>query len=372
MARATTEGTRALAERAEARGAVAPGTYRDVDGLAACSVGLGTYLGDAGDDTDLMYTEAVIEAVRLGSNVVDTAVNYRFQRSERAIGDALARLERDGVADRSEIVLTTKGGFVAWDGAPPPSRDAGLSYIEQTFLEPGVCARTDFTRNLQHCMAPGYLAHELARSLDNLGVDAVDVYYIHNPETQLPEVGRAEFDRRVRAAFELLEAKADEGTIGRYGTATWNGYRVEPSAAEYLSLERLVEIARDVGGEDHHFRAVQLPYNLAMPEAFAAFNQKVGDEWVSTLEAARRLGLSAFASASLMQSRLAGSLPDVVVEALGDLTNAQRALQFVRSTPGVTCALVGMARTAHVRENLALLASPPASAETIRGLFDEA
>jgi aryl-alcohol dehydrogenase-like predicted oxidoreductase len=61
-----------------------------------------------------------------------------------------------------------------------------------------------------------------------------------------------------------------------------------------------------------------------------------------------------FASASLLQGRLAEGQPPQIVRHLSGLdTDAQRAIQFVRSTPGVTAALVGMSRIEHVEENLA-------------------
>src|ERR1700687_5664536 len=54
------------------------------------SIGLGTYLGDADEATDARYVRSVARAVELGANVIDTAANYRFQRSERSIGRALS------------------------------------------------------------------------------------------------------------------------------------------------------------------------------------------------------------------------------------------------------------------------------------------
>jgi aryl-alcohol dehydrogenase-like predicted oxidoreductase len=298
-------------------------------------------------------------------------VNYRFQRSERAIGAAIARLAASGVATRAEIVVATKGGFVPFDGSAPGSAAAARAYVERTYFVTGVCAPEQMTRSLQHCMAPRYLEDQIGRSLGNLGVDSLDVYYIHNPETELPEVGRPEFERRIRAAFEQLEAEVAAGRVGRYGTATWNGFRAAPSAPEYMSLERLAAIAREVAGDDHHFRVVQMPFNLAMPEAFAQFNQTVEGEPLSPLEAAGRLGISVVASASLMQARLTGELPEEVVTAFEASTGAQRALQFARSAPGVASALAGMSRTAHVRENLGLLSVPPAPEAAVRDLFEE-
>ena len=75
-------------------------------------------------------------------------------------------------------------------------------------------------------------------------------------------------------------------------------------------------------------------------------------------------------SASLLQSRLA-SLPLGLDERIPGLaTSAQRAVQFVRSTPGVTVALVGMQQRQHVEENLALASHPLLGAEELARLFD--
>ena len=60
-----------------------------------------------------------MRAVELGANVIDTAANYRFQRSERSIGNALRELTEAGGFSRDEIVICTKGGYLPFDGAPP-------------------------------------------------------------------------------------------------------------------------------------------------------------------------------------------------------------------------------------------------------------
>ena len=132
-------------------------------------------------------------------------------------------------------------------------------------------------------------------------------------------------------------------------------------------------MAREVAGDTHHFRAVQLPYNLAMGEAFTHANQTVDGEAVSLLEAARRLGIYVMVSASIYQGQLSRNLPAVLLEHLPGLrTDAQRAIQFVRSTPGVGTALVGMKSVAHVEENAALVKVPPAPWSQFQKLFKEA
>jgi predicted aldo/keto reductase-like oxidoreductase len=134
----------------------------------------------------------------------------------------------------------------------------------------------------------------------------------------------------------------------------------------------MVATAREVGGRDHHFGFIQLPFNLAMPEALFFQNQKLGDEYVSALEAARALGVTVMASASILQGQVARGLPEAIREPLGSLaTDAQTGIQFVRSVPGITTALVGMSGVAHVEENLQLARIPLAQPDDLLRVFDQ-
>ena len=333
------------------------------------SIGIGTYLGNADDTTDAKYTTAVVRAVQLGVNGIDTAANYRFQRSERSIGGALSLLTGEFGFAREEIIICTKGGYLPFDGAPP--KDV-RSYIEETFVRPGIARLDDFVAG-SHCMTPGYLQNQLEQSLRNMNIGCVDVYYVHNPESQLGVVSEKEFYSRLRAAFEALERSIVEGKIKAYGVATWNGFRVPASASGYHSLPRMVELAREVGGESHGFRFIQLPFNLAMPEALVLPNQEgpQGEE-ISVLEAAASLGVTVMSSASILQGRVARGLPETIREPLGSLaSDAQTGIQFVRSTPGITTALVGMSNREHVEENLQLIRVDPAKPEDFRRVFSE-
>jgi len=341
--------------------------FRAAGNLWFSSIGVGTYLGDADEETDRRYTEAIVRAVELGVNVIDTAANYRFQRSERAIGEALRELSERGLG-RDQIVVCTKGGYLPFDGGPP--RDL-RSYVEDTFVRPGIASFADIVGGA-HCMTPRYLQNQLDQSLANMNLECVDVYYVHNPESQLSAVSQEEFWRRMRAAFEMLEQNAADGKIKSYGVATWNGFRSEPDARDYHSFERMVETARELAGADHHFRFVQLPLNLAMPEALFFQNQKLGEEYVSILEAAGAAGVSVMASASILQGQISRGLPEAIREPLGALaTDAQTGIQFVRSAPGITTALVGMSNVAHVKENLQLVRVPPAGSEDLLRVFDQ-
>ena len=264
--------------------------------------------------------------------------------------------------------MATKGGFVPFDGAVP--RDP-RAYFAATYVETGIIKPGDVARGA-HCMTPRYLRDQIERSRTNLGLETLDVYYVHNPETQLGEIGRSEFMSRLRAAFGALEEAVAAGSIAQYGTATWTGYRVDPNDPGYMSLAEVVAAAADAGGADHHFKIIQLPYNLGMTEAFTRANQRVKDRVVPVLEAARELGISVMASAPLHQGQLT-RLPPMMAEYVpGFATDAQRALQFVRSTPGITTALVGMKTSAHVDENATLGERSPMDWEQFQRLFSAA
>ncbi|HKP87890.1 MAG TPA: aldo/keto reductase [Blastocatellia bacterium] len=361
---ATPSGTRRYAERLSS--STSQGHFRQQQELCISSIGLGTYLGHWDERTDRMYQEAIRRAVEMGCNLIDSAVNYRFQRSERAIGAALKQMFDAGKSKRDEIVIATKGGFFAFDNEPP--RDP-REWVMKNIIEKDVAQSKDIVAG-SHCMTPGYLKNQLSLSLDNLGLERVDIYYIHNPETQLESVPRDEFNKRIRAAFEFLEEAATEGRIQFYGTATWNGYRLPQGSRGYLSLEEMVGIAREVAGDSHRFRVIQLPYNLAMPEALTEANQTVDGEPLSLLMAAHRLDITVMCSASIFQGKLTQSLPPFVGQALKGLkTDAQRAIQFVRSTPGVTTALVGMSQRSHVEENMETAAFDPAAVEDFFKMF---
>jgi aryl-alcohol dehydrogenase-like predicted oxidoreductase len=365
--KATTEGTASYKGRFA--GIVAEGHFRQAQNLWMSSIGLGSYLGNPDERTDEAYRNAVKRAVELGCNVFDSAANYRFQRSERSIGNALRELFSEGKAARDEVVVATKGGYIPFDGVAPRGRQDVMNYLEETFIKPGFCQWDDFVES-SHCMTPRYLAHQLDQSLRNLKLECVDIYYLHNPESQFAAVPRDEVYQRLRAAFGFLEGAVAEGKISMYGTATWNGYRMPSSSPAALSLERVVNTAREAAGDDHHFKVVQLPCNLAMTEAFTNVNQTVNGEAVTFLEAAAKLGLAVMASASMLQSRLSSGLPPIVAEALPGLrTDAQRAIQFARSTPGIDTALAGMSNIAHVEENMEVAKISPASPEDLLKLF---
>lgn len=324
-------------------------------GLHVSSVALGTYLGESDDATDELYLEAARLALSSGVNTVDTAINYRCQRSERVIGRVLQELLGDGMLRRDEVVICTKAGYVPLDGVPPSSREDYESYVQREYFSRGILKPGDLVGG-GHAITPDFLVDQLHRSMKNLGVQGVDYFYIHNPEQQLAAITPAELSTRLRAAFEALEACASRGEIGAYGCATWNGLRLPAGSHGHLSLHELVAIAKDVAGDKHHFRIVQLPINLTMSEAVRLSTQRDSrGRLVHVIDAAAELGIDLVVSAPLLQGQLTHDLPDQVRELFGGDTDAQRALAFVRTLPSVLTAAVGMKSSVHVTKNLASL-----------------
>ena len=348
--RATAEGTRRFRKRFENR--ETDHFYRPfADDLVVSSLGLGTYLGECDDAEDGRYTATVIAALEKGVNLLDTAINYRCQRSERAIGEAVRILLSRGDIKREEIVICTKGGYIPLERTPPATKEGYRGFLDSEYYGPGVMQPEDVVSG-GHCLTPRYLSDQIERSRRNLGLAFIDVYYLHNPEQQLDVLSRSKFLSLIDAAFSSLEQQVERGVIGCYGCSTWNGFRVPPESRNHLSLEELVTIAREAGGENHHFKVIQLPINLAMTEAVRVPTQCVGADRVALLEAAHRLGVGVVGSATLMQSQLTRSLPEELRSAFPEFnSDARRAIAFAQSLP-LSAALVGMKSVAHLEENL--------------------
>ncbi len=367
--RASDEGTRRFADRFPGL----PGHFRRPDRLSLSSIGLGMRNGEPGGADDMAYREAVMRALECGINVFDTALSYRMQTSERALGAALLRRIAEGQVERDEICVVTKGGYITADPSLVRTRAEARRYLYETYLDTGL-VEPDRIVNGNHSMEPGFLRDQIERSRRNLGLETLDVYLLQDPELHLLGKGPTDFWHELRAAFAALEEAVADGAIAAYGLSTWSGLLVPYTEKGHLSIAELLDCALEVGGADHHLRALQLPYNLAMGEAMGQPSQ-FGPEsrGAAILESVRDTGTAVFAIAPLVQGRVVSGLPPLLVRAFPEArSDPQRAIQFVRSSPGVTSAIVGMRREAHVSHNMELAQRAPASLETIESLYVDA
>ncbi len=346
---ATLEGTKKFARDS---GAV-QANFTAFENLTLSNVGVGTYLGDADDKTDKLVTNAVKQSVYAGINVIDTAINYRSQKAERSVGRAVSELIHEEKISRDQIFLCTKNGYVTNDAEVQLDF---WEYVKKEYAQKGVIKEGDVTSGY-HCMTLPFLSDQLDRSLKNLDLECVDLMYLHNAvEGQIKDISKEQFLENLNAVFELYEQKRDEGKIKFYGMATWECFRVPHDNPQFLSLEDTVNMAKKIGGKDHGFKFIQLPFNMHYDQALLGKNQPLVSENVSVLEAATRLGIGVFTSVPFMQGRLLspGTMPD-----FDELKPSLRALQFVRSSPGVLAPLVGQKSPEHVSENLEIMKIPP-------------
>jgi aryl-alcohol dehydrogenase-like predicted oxidoreductase len=333
-----------------------PRQFRETSDLILSTIGIGTARGEADDTVDCQIRRAIVRSIAAGINVLDTSANYRDGRSERAVGAAVRTAILRGEVNRDELFIASKGGYMPL--APGSSHELAAAYLQSIS-----CPQTaSETVSGCHSIHPEFLAHELSSSRANLGLETLDVYYLHNPEVQLREVERCEFRRRLYRAFVFLEEMCRLGTIRRYGVATWHGLRVPEEHQLRLDLPEIGEIARAASGDEHHHWAyIQAPLNPLMPE-LAITRQCMGGIETPVIEAANQLGVSVIASASLAQGRSLGSfrraMGPAVTSRWGD-SEAQCSLQFTRSIPGVVSCLVGMKTDEHVDEIISMTRRDP-------------
>ena len=375
--RATRVGTRRFADRLakrleDAGRLAAPDHFARPDDLWLSSIALGTLRGDPGGVDDLLYRSVVGDLLEEGTNVFNTALSDRYQTSERAVGHALRRAIREGRAARDEIVVVTKGGAMTPDPDRAHDYTSAQRDLYSTYIDSGIVSLDDVHRG--HSIAPGFLLDQVQRSRRNLGLETIDYYLIQEPELQIKGLGVDGFRTALEAAFGALEEAVERGWIGAYGLATWEGFLVPDSDRNHLGIVEIFEAALDVGQADHHLRAIQLPYGLAMGEGVALESQ-LGPDGHSRaiLDSLRDTGTAVFASAPLYGGRLVGQVPTFVQQAFPDAPGqALAALQFARSTANITSVVVGMREGAHVEENLRLASVPRARPEIPARLFAEA
>jgi len=356
---ATSEGTANFAINSVAD----PKNFRQFNGLTLSNVGVGTYLGEPNSETDTLVKSAVKQSILAGINVIDTAINYRAQKAERSIGAALDELINDGKFHRNEIFVSTKNGYVTNDA---DIKEDFWQYVNREYVKSGVISAGDISSGY-HCMTVPYLEDQLNRSLKNLGLDCIDLIYLHNAvEGQIKDLSREDFMKKLESVFSFYEQKRKEHKIMFYGMATWECYRVAPDDSQYLSLNETITLAKKVGGNDHGFRYIQLPFNMYLDQAFITKNQDSNGQQISILDATTKHNIGVFTSVPLMQGKLLA--PGVMPE-FDDLKPSIRALQFIRSTPGVLAPLVGHKSESHVNENLEIMKIPPMEQEQFSELI---
>lgn len=329
--------------------------YINHNKLIFSKLGLGTFNKEPYKEENYVfhYIEGVKQAVKSGINLIDTASNYRYGQSEKEIGTALKELLDEKEVKREELIICSKGGFIQLNYPFPQNP---YLWIEENILNRKLASKEDIELD-QHCMTPDFLEWSCNRSLKNLGVDTIDIYFLHNPEMQLLKLGYKKFLKKIESIFKRFEKMASQGKIQYYGIATWNGFTNEKGSNELMNLEDLVEIAKKVAGENHKFKYIQTPFNIGKTSIYTMPTQSVKGEDCTLLQATHRLGIGVISSSSLLQMNLfkksfkpeTGYLLDPKMVLKNDI---QLALQFVKSTPGIISSLFASKTPIHIKQNL--------------------
>jgi aryl-alcohol dehydrogenase-like predicted oxidoreductase len=319
--------------------------------LKLSSLGIGTFPGAATDEVDEAVAGIVRTAALAGINVFDTAAHYRYGRSAVALGEGLRRALAEGVA-REQVFVVAKGGFLAFPGGRPQDFPA---WFDANIVSRALGTRADLAGD--HLISPAHVVAQLDTLREALGLQTVDAFLLDQPEVHIPQIGKEATNGKILAVFEALEAERAAGKLRGYGIATFEGLRAGTDAPLFESITSLQGLAekahRPANGTpagQHGFRVVQLPFNQAMTEGFTRFSQATGRGNVaSSIQAAHQLRVYVMASHTLGKGLLARQCADGVAQALADLANdAQRAMQFNRSTPGIGTSLVGITDPAHL------------------------
>ena len=348
---ATSEGTKKFAGK---QNEDIKKNYKNIQNLTLSNVGVGTYLGNPDSETDYLVQNAVKKSILSGVNVIDSAINYRAQKAERSVGNAIAQLIDNNDISREEIFVSTKNGYVTNDG---DIKEDLMQYVMREYGKTGIVKEGDISPGY-HCMTLPYLNDQLERSLKNLGLDCIDLMYLHNSVEGQTHISREQFLKNLKDVFNFYEKKRKDGKIRFYGMATWECFRVTQENPLFLQLSEVMDLAIEVGGTEHGFRFIQLPFNLMLDQAYLTKNHTLNGKTVSLLEDAQIFNLGVFTSVPLLQGKL---LTANVIPEFGGYNTSVRLLQFVRSTPGITAPLIGQKSESHVAENMNVMKIPPLS-----------
>lgn len=344
--------------------ACAQGHYSDFLNwhLQLSSLGLGTFPGAADPATDAVYAEIIARGLLNGINVIDTAAHYRYCRSPGAVGEGLRRAFAKGVR-REQVFLISKGGFLGFRDGPPENFER---WFETEIVAKKLGTPADLTK--AHLLSPQHIQFQLEFSRHAIGVETLDAFLIDQPEVHIPAIGKQELNKKLEKAFIVLEQAVADGKLRCYGISTFEGLRVETDHALFQSItsmqghaEKAARVVRQREDARHHFKIVELPFNQVMLEGFTRFSHATGQGNIgSTIQAAFQLKVYVIASHTLLKGHLARQSTDTVARTLPGLANdAQRAMQFNRSTPGLGTSLVGISSDAHLDDMLAVARTPP-------------
>jgi aryl-alcohol dehydrogenase-like predicted oxidoreductase len=305
--------------------------------VSEISLGTWAFGGDWGTVGEDDAYAALNRAVDLGVNFLDTADVYGDGRSEKLIG----RLIKDRPND--EILVATKAG-----------------------------------RRLDPHTAEGYnhdnLSAFVERSLENLGVDALDLLQLHCPPTET---------YRQDSTFEALDRLREAGKVRNYGVSVEKveEARMALSYPNVKTVQIIFNIFRQKPAEEFFPLAEERNVGILarVPLASGLLSGKMTADRAFTEDDHRNFNREgqAFDRGETFSGvdfetglRAAEELKELVPEGH---TLAQFALRWILMHPAVSCAIPGGKNPSQVEDNVAAAEMPPLSDETMeraREIYD--
>ncbi|XKK60685.1 aldo/keto reductase [Streptomyces sp. ARC32] len=273
--------------------------------------------------TDDQAEQTVTAAWEAGMRYFDTAPHYGLGLSERRLGAALRHRPRD------EYVLSTKVGRLL------EPADTGGTDLTAGFAVPATHRRVwDFS-------ADG-VRRSLADSLERLGVDRVDIAYLHDPDDHV--------EQALDEAYPALERLRGEGVLGAIGV----GMNQAETPARFVRETDIdaVLLAGRYSLLDQHGLADLLP--LAVDRGIGVV---VGGVFNSGLLADPRPG-APFDYATAPEHLLARAVDLQTVCTRHGVPLRAAALRFPLGHPAVTSVLVGPRSAAEAEDAATLLHRP--------------
>jgi aryl-alcohol dehydrogenase-like predicted oxidoreductase len=353
------------------------------EGPWVSAIGFGSYRIGLHPSLGYPECESALEgALQKGMNLIDTSANYGNGLSEILIGRVLKKLFAEGSLKREQVVLVSKVGYVQgsnmemasareWQGNPFPDMNK-------------------FGQDVWHCIHPEYIRDQIERSLQRLGVAALDAYLLHNPEYALKkfemdgvpvEEARNIFYARIKSAFAELEKLVQEGKIASYGISS-NTFGAPLDDYSAVCIKRCWNVAQEIS-QNSNFKVVQLPFNwIEVSPAFldydgtqvstiafaqekklgvlvnrplnAMYNDRllrltrpvVTPEEVANLDEGKRKGLENWAQ--LAEDLEALAKQQIDTPGYEDAPLSQLVLSTLAWCPGVTSVLCGVRKTKYV------------------------
>ena len=202
-----------------------------------------------------VHIEAINYAIDNGITNIDTSSNYMYGEAEQLIGEVLKDKNRE------EFTIVTKGGYI---------QGQNMARVKEGWeIEDLV----EYDPNCLHSISPMFLEDQINKSLQRLQTNYIDTYLLHNPEyylmTNLKGTATNEdidthhkiMQERIKKAFAFLETQVDQGKIKSYGISS-NSFAKKENDYHFLEYKKLLNYAKEIAGENHHFKVIQLPFNM--------------------------------------------------------------------------------------------------------------